>query len=131
MDRSTRLSLAALLLVGFTVGTDFTGILLLVPAIENEFSADITTTQWVLNLYVLTCAMFIVAGGRMGDLYGRRRAITPGLAIFVAASVGCALAPTVGLLIGVGARRDRSSPATTPRRRRRSAGRSPTISPTA
>lgn len=73
--------------------------MLLVPAIEEDFSVDITTTQWVLNIYALTFAVFMVAGGKLGDSYGRRRMMTIGLLVFIAASIGCALAPTIGLLI--------------------------------
>lgn len=97
------------MVVAFMIGTDFIGAALLVTAIENEFDTDITTTQWVMNMYALTFAVLMVAAGRLGDLYGRRRLMLMGLAIFLIASLGCALAPSVTLLIvarglqGVGA----------------------------
>lgn len=100
MDRRTRLSIATLLIAAFTIGTDFTGTLLLVAPIENEFAVDITTTQWVLNLYALTYAVLMVAGGRLGDMYGRRRLMLVSSAIFIVASLGCLFAPTIGWLIG-------------------------------
>lgn len=102
-------ALAGLMLGAFAVGTDFTGVLLLVPQIESDFSADITTTQWVLNIYALTFAMFMVSGGRLGDLRGHRRMMLVGFVIFIAASFGCYLAPSIEWLIvaraiqGVGA----------------------------
>jgi EmrB/QacA subfamily drug resistance transporter len=105
----TTLGIATLMVTAFMVGTDFTGALLLVPAIETELSADITTTQWVLNIYALALAMFMVTGGRLGDTHERRRVMLIGLAIFVFASIGCFLAPNIGFLIasralqGVGA----------------------------
>ena len=49
--------------------------------------------------YGLTCAVLLVAGGRLGDLYGRRLAFAAGLAVFVAASAACGLAPSAGFLI--------------------------------
>ncbi|MTI42667.1 MFS transporter [Roseibium hamelinense] len=91
--------MATLMIVAFTIGTDFTGALLLVPAIETELGADITTTQWVLNIYALTFSMFMVTGGRLGDTHERRRILLIGLVIFVIASIGCFTAPSVGVLI--------------------------------
>ena len=108
-DRHTTSSIATLMMTAFIIGTDFTGALLLVPAIEAELAADITTTQWVLNIYALTFAMFMVTGGRLGDTHERRHVLLIGLAVFIAASVACFLSPTVGFLIaaraaqGVGA----------------------------
>ena len=109
MSKELKLSIVTLMIAAFTIGTDFTGALLLVPRIENSFSADITTTQWVLNIYALVFAMGMVAGGRLGDMYGRRRFLLIGLAIFITASVACLLAPSIEWLIaaralqGVGA----------------------------
>ncbi|WP_136658184.1 MFS transporter [Nitratireductor sp. XY-223] len=95
----TVLGIVTLMITAFTIGTDFTGALLLVPSIEADLSADITTTQWVLNIYALTFAMFMVTGGRLGDTHDRRRVLLIGLALFVAASIGCLLAPDIGFLI--------------------------------
>ncbi|WP_419908082.1 MFS transporter [Hoeflea sp.] len=96
----TTIATATVMMTAFIIGTDFTGALLLVPAIENELRADITTTQWVLNIYALSFAMFMVTGGRLGDTHERRRVLLIGLVIFVAASIACMLAPTIGFLIG-------------------------------
>ena len=95
-----RLSIVTLMIAAFTIGTDFTGALLLVPRIENSFGVDITTTQWVLNIYALVFAMGMVAGGRLGDMYGRRRFLLIGLTIFIVASVACLFAPSIDWLIG-------------------------------
>jgi EmrB/QacA subfamily drug resistance transporter len=92
--------IATLMISAFTIGTDFTGALLLVPAIEKELLADITTTQWVLNIYAMTFAMFMVSGGRLGDMHGHRRLILIGAGIFMAASLACFLSPSIGWLIG-------------------------------
>lgn len=109
MSAGLKLSIVTLMIAAFTIGTDFTGALLLVPRIENAFGADITTTQWVLNIYALVFAMGMVAGGRLGDMYGRRRFLLVGLGIFIVASAACLFAPSIGWLIaaralqGVGA----------------------------
>ena len=99
MERDTKLAIATLMVMAFTIGTDFTGALLLVTAIERELSADITTTQWVLNIYALTFGVMMVTGGRLGDMYGHRHQIMIGAAIFLVASIGCFLAPSIGWLI--------------------------------
>ena len=100
MDRHTKAIIATLCTAALMIGTDFTGALLLVVPIEREFSVDITTTQWVLNIYALTFSMVIVSGGRLGDMFGRRRLIMIGLAIFFVASVVCTVAPSITWLIG-------------------------------
>ena len=99
MERDTKLAIATLMVMAFTIGTDFTGALLLVTAIERELSADITTTQWVLNIYALTFGVMMVTGGRLGDMYGHRHQIMIGAAIFLVASIGCFFAPGIGWLI--------------------------------
>lgn len=100
MDKATRLTIATLMIAALTIGTDFTGALLLVTPIERDFSVDITTTQWVLNIYALTFGVFMVAGGRLGDMYGHRHQILIGITIFLAASISCFAAPSIGWLIG-------------------------------
>ncbi|MEM7172821.1 MAG: MFS transporter [Pseudomonadota bacterium] len=100
MDKKTKLTIATLMFAALTIGTDFTGALLLVTAIEKDFSVDITTTQWVLNIYALTFGVFMVTGGRLGDMFGHRRLILMGLALFLVASVVCFAAPSIAWLIG-------------------------------
>ncbi len=99
MDRATSGIVVSLGIGSLTLGTDFTGAIVLAVPIEQEYGVDITTTQWVLNVYALTFSMGLVTGGRLADMYGRRRLLRIGLAIFVLASLGCALAPTVASLI--------------------------------
>ncbi|WP_420335782.1 MFS transporter [Roseibium sp.] len=99
MDSKAKRILGAVSIPSFMIGTDFTGAMLLVTPIEQEYSVDITTTQWVLNAYALTLSMGLVAGGRLGDLLGHRRYVLIGLGIFFLASLGCILAPDVNTLI--------------------------------
>ena len=100
MDRSSIVKVIALMITGFGIGIDFTGALILVPAIENSFGADITSTQWVLNIYALFFAMTMVAGGRMGDMFGHRKMMLIGLSIFLFASVMCFVSPSLDFLVG-------------------------------
>ncbi|MGI9370570.1 MAG: MFS transporter [Ruegeria sp.] len=99
MDRSSIPKVIALMVTAFGIGIDFTGALMLIPSIENAFDADITSTQWVLNIYALFFAMTMVAGGRFGDMYGHRRVLMIGLVIFLVASVACLMSPSLPFLI--------------------------------
>jgi DHA2 family methylenomycin A resistance protein-like MFS transporter len=67
--------------------------------IGATFRAHVAALQWVLDGYNLTYAVLLLTGGLLADLYGRRRAFQAGAAILAAASVACALAPTIGMLI--------------------------------
>lgn len=100
MERDSIIKVIALMVTAFGIGIDFTGALMLVPAIENSFDADITSTQWVLNIYALFFAMTMVAGGRLGDLYGHRKVMLIGLSVFLFSSVLCLVAPNLDFLIG-------------------------------
>ncbi len=100
MERSSIIKVIALMVTAFGIGIDFTGALMLVPAIENSFDTDITSTQWVLNIYALFFAMTMVAGGRLGDMYGHRKIMIIGLTIFLFSSVMCFVAPSLDFLIG-------------------------------
>ena len=70
-----------------------------IPAIRADLGAMLADAQWVSNAYALTLSALILAGGAAGDNFGLRRTFAAGIALFVAASVACALAPTAGLLI--------------------------------
>jgi EmrB/QacA subfamily drug resistance transporter len=79
------------------------------PAIAEDLAARFSAQQWVLSGYALVLASLLLAGGVLGDRYGRRRVFLVGLAVYGAGSLACAFAPTTGLLIagrllqGVGA----------------------------
>jgi EmrB/QacA subfamily drug resistance transporter len=70
------------------------------PDIAQSFSGtSISTLSWVLSAYNIVFAAFLVAAGKIADLLGRRRLFVFGLEVFTFASLLCALAPSVGLLI--------------------------------
>lgn len=79
------------------------------PAIQRELSATVYQAQWVIVAYALFLGALLLAGGALGDRYGRKRLFLIGVAIFGAASAGCAVSRTVHQLIaaralqGVGA----------------------------
>jgi EmrB/QacA subfamily drug resistance transporter len=70
-----------------------------IPAIRADLGATLSDAQWISNAYALTLSALILAGGAAGDNFGLRRTFILGIVLFIAASVACALAPTVGLLI--------------------------------
>jgi len=79
------------------------------PTLAEAFSASFQAVQWVVLAYLLSITALIVSVGRLGDLLGRRRLLLIGIALFTVASLLCALAPNLWLLIaaralqGVGA----------------------------
>lgn len=64
-----------------------------------DLGSDTTDLQWVISIYMLALGAFMVPAGRVGDIFGRRRALLAGVALFGVASVLCALAPNAGLVI--------------------------------
>jgi MFS transporter, DHA2 family, methylenomycin A resistance protein len=68
-------------------------------AIQAGVGGSIATLQWVTDGYNLAYAGFILTGGTLGDLFGRRKLFLTGAGLFTAASVGCGLAPNAGALI--------------------------------
>ena len=70
------------------------------PDIRADFEgASLATISWVLNAYNIVFAAFIVAAGRIADLLGRKRLFEIGVVVFTLASLLCAVAPSVGLLV--------------------------------
>ncbi len=63
-----------------------------------DFDTSVSTIQAVITLYCLVMAMFMLTGGKIGDIIGRRRAFTIGLVIYACGSAMTALAPTVAVL---------------------------------
>ena len=69
------------------------------PAIQANFHTTVVNVQWVVESYGLFLGALILVGGSLGDLFGRRLVFVAGVAIFAAASAGCAtlaFAPTWG-----------------------------------
>lgn len=69
------------------------------PAIQADLGASTGQLQWTLAGYQLSYAVFMITGGRLADLYGRRRVFILGTAVFTLSSIGCALAPEPATLI--------------------------------
>jgi EmrB/QacA subfamily drug resistance transporter len=92
MERGVVVALAAMAAAVFVIANDVTALTVALPDIEREFDADVSTVQWVINAYALVFGVLIVTGGRLADLFGRRRVFFAGSAIFALFSLLGALA---------------------------------------
>ncbi|WP_245843147.1 MFS transporter [Mycolicibacterium vulneris] len=104
LTRRRQPSPTAVLLVAafgaFLAFLDSTIVNIAFPAIQRYFhSSDISSLSWVLNAYNIAFAAFLVAGGRIADLLGRKRMFICGVVLFTVASALCAAADTVGQLV--------------------------------
>lgn len=99
LERSTVVALAAMAMAVFVIANDVTALSVALPDIESDFDADVGTVQWVISAYALIFGVLIVTGGRLADLFGRRRVFFIGAAIFAFFSLLGALAPSVITLI--------------------------------
>lgn len=83
----------------FMVVLDFFIVNVALPSIQQELHAGSGALQMVVAGYGLANAAGLITGGRLGDLYGRRRMFALGLALFTLASALCGLAPNAGVLV--------------------------------
>jgi MFS family permease len=87
-------------LVGtFVTFLDFFIVNVALPSIQTELHAGPGAVQLVIAGYGLAFAVGMIGGGRLGDLYGRRRMFALGLALFTVASAICGLAPNAAVLV--------------------------------
>ncbi|BBZ36465.1 MFS transporter [Mycolicibacterium confluentis] len=98
--RSTRWILTATAVALFCVQIDFFAVNLALPRIAADLNSSITDMRWVVSIYMLTLGAFMVPAGRVADIFGRRRVLLSGIALFAVASVLCAVAPTAAALVG-------------------------------
>src|SRR5438874_1122472 len=69
------------------------------PSIRRDLHFSQQSLQWVVNGYILTYGGFLLLGGRVADLLGRRRILVSGLVLFAASSLAGGLAHSAGLLV--------------------------------
>jgi EmrB/QacA subfamily drug resistance transporter len=100
LDRGTVMALGALALAIFVIANDFTALSIALPSMEKDFDADVSTVQWVINGYALVFGVLIVTGGRLADMFGRRRIFFVGAAFFAVFSTLGGAAQSADWLIG-------------------------------
>ena len=93
------LALALLALAQFVVVLDASIVNVALPSIGRDLEFSQENLSWVINAYTLTFGGFLLLGGRMADLLGRRRLFMAGLALFTIASLACGFATTNNFLI--------------------------------
>lgn len=86
ISRTTWLALLAMGISVIVIANDFSAINVALPTMEKDFHTNVNTIQWVINAYALTFGVMIVTGGRLADMFGRRRAFFLGTAIFASMS---------------------------------------------
>jgi EmrB/QacA subfamily drug resistance transporter len=96
-----RLVLIACIVGSGIVLLDATAVNVALPSIQRELGGGLAAQQWVSNAYLLTLGSLILIGGSLSDIYGERRIFALGVGGFGAASLACALSPSVGVLIAM------------------------------
>jgi EmrB/QacA subfamily drug resistance transporter len=97
--RHPRLILATCVLASSLSFIDGSVLNVALPAIGRGFGASTAEVQWVINAYLLPLSALLLLGGAAGDQYGRRRLLLGGTALFLLASILCALAPSLALFL--------------------------------
>jgi EmrB/QacA subfamily drug resistance transporter len=102
-------TLAAMCFALFMIMLDNTVVNVALPSIQEDLGATISSLEWTVNAYTLTFAVLLVTGGRLGDIFGRRRMFLIGVLVFALSSAAIGLAPDQTWLVlgraaqGVGA----------------------------
>ena len=98
-DTRPGLTLAAAVLGFFMITLDAVIVNIALPTIRRDLGSGITGLQWVVDAYTLMFAGMLLSAGALSDRAGARRAFAAGLAVFVAASAACGLAPDLAALV--------------------------------
>jgi EmrB/QacA subfamily drug resistance transporter len=93
-------ALSVLALVQFMLILDITVVNVALPSIKSDLGFSQAGLAWVVNGYTLMAGGFLLLGGRLSDLLGRRRLFLIGIALFAVASLTCGLAVRPGMLVG-------------------------------
>jgi EmrB/QacA subfamily drug resistance transporter len=94
-----RFALPVLLAATSLIVLDFFIVNVAMASLQRDLGAGSTAVEWVVAGYGLTFAVLLLATGRLGDRYGRRRMFVAGVGLFTVASLGCGLAPNADLLV--------------------------------
>jgi EmrB/QacA subfamily drug resistance transporter len=112
--RTKQLTLVATIMGSGIALLDGTVVNVALPTIQRSLGGGLAGQQWVSNAYLLTLGSLILIGGSLGDLFGERRIFALGVLGFGGASFLCAIAPSIGFLIGARALQGVASALLTP-----------------
>jgi EmrB/QacA subfamily drug resistance transporter len=97
--RARTIAVVVLLFATFMDLLDTTIVNVALPSIEQELGATSAQLEWIVSGYILSFAVLIITGGRLGDIYGRKRMFLIGVAGFTIASASCAAATSGDMLV--------------------------------
>jgi EmrB/QacA subfamily drug resistance transporter len=92
-------TLAAMCFALFMIMLDNTVVNVALPSIQKDLGASLSSLEWTVNAYTLTFAVLLVTGGRLGDIFGRRRIFVAGVIVFAGSSALIGLAPDQAWLV--------------------------------
>jgi EmrB/QacA subfamily drug resistance transporter len=92
-------TLGAMCFALFMVMLDNTVVNVSLPSIQRDLHASLSSLEWTVNAYTLTFAVLMVTGGRLGDIFGRRKFFIFGVAVFGVSSAAIGLAPNDTVLV--------------------------------
>ena len=93
-------TLAAVAFGLFMIMLDNTVVNVALPSIEKDLHITISQLEWIVTAYALVFAALLITGGKLADLFGRRKIFIVGLVVFSLSSLACGFAPNAGFLIG-------------------------------
>jgi EmrB/QacA subfamily drug resistance transporter len=93
-------ALGAMCFALFMIMLDNTVVNVALPSIQRSLHASTSSLEWTVNAYTLSFAVLLVTGGRLGDLFGRRRIFLAGVVIFAASSGAIGFSPNDTWLVG-------------------------------
>ncbi|MEV5341631.1 MFS transporter [Streptomyces sp. NPDC052676] len=99
-DPKRKVALIVVLFAAFMDLLDSTIVNVALPSIQSDLGTGYATVQWVVAGYLLSFAVLLILGGRLGDIYGRKKLFLTGVAGFTVASALCGLAGSPGMLVG-------------------------------
>lgn len=102
MEKSTaqtKLIMAIVMIASFITPFMANAINIAIPAIGAEYTSGLSLLNWVVSGFLLSSAAFLLPFGRLADLFGRKKIFLIGMVFLAAASLGCALAPSLAMLV--------------------------------
>ncbi|MBF6329868.1 MFS transporter [Nocardia transvalensis] len=92
-------ALAVLLAAAFMDSVDVTVVHMAIPSLQHDLGATSAQVQWITGGYALAFALGLITGGRLGDMFGRKRLVLIGIALFTASSLLCGVATGPEMLL--------------------------------
>jgi EmrB/QacA subfamily drug resistance transporter len=93
-------ALGAMCFALFMIMLDNTVVNVALPSIQRSLNASTSSLEWTVNAYTLSFAVLLVTGGRLGDLFGRRKVFLAGVIIFAGSSAAIGFSPSDTWLVG-------------------------------